>query len=352
MNEEERGRIIIEYISIHQGCKAEEVVDGVKDHISRVPVFKILKALIEEGIVKDETSNRRDCKLFVAENNLLVSIPKELQDFEAAFLNLLQKSKSQLGKKDISDIPQITQRSGNKQGAKRSESDIDRFSTFQYGGLQKLSDLIESTIVKLAKTTREYSTRIDSKPEYKVVRVPTAYKNKMTAHISSLRLALEDARQYRILFLPFAALWLFDSMLRIYLYRSAFIWSIKIQNKDYLKKLYILIYSRIAAIQNRLSEFFQFLRGTSDSEASDSYITLLSHTRSLFSESIFTLPIYTELDMKKEIELVANSLCRISDELGKNHYIIPEFSQCRKLLENLKLYDLLLQLEVQLSNSP
>jgi Fe2+ or Zn2+ uptake regulation protein len=92
-NEERHRRIVTEFISNNQGCTAEQLVDGVGKELSRVPVYKTLKALVAEGLVQDRKANRRDHKFFVDVNNPLVLIPKQLEEIEATFKELLCKSK-------------------------------------------------------------------------------------------------------------------------------------------------------------------------------------------------------------------------------------------------------------------
>jgi|SRR5829696_2520973 len=94
---DERQRIIIEFIRSNPYCNAEDVVQGVKDDISRVTVFKVLRRLIESGAVKsnlenEQKRNSRDHKLFVDENNPLVSLPLELEKFESAYFKLLYEA--------------------------------------------------------------------------------------------------------------------------------------------------------------------------------------------------------------------------------------------------------------------
>jgi predicted transcriptional regulator len=85
-------RDLIEFISRNQGCTAEQLVEGLKDKISRVPVYERLKVLLKEGLVKDESTNRRDYRLYVDRNNPSISIPQQLEDIEKRFKNLLNKS--------------------------------------------------------------------------------------------------------------------------------------------------------------------------------------------------------------------------------------------------------------------
>jgi hypothetical protein len=101
LNEEKRRKIIVDFISEHQGCNAEYVINRVKDYIGRVKVSRILKDLKEENIVRESRRkpNSRDIPLYINNDNLLVSVPRELEEFEKAFLRLLEKAKSEFEKR-------------------------------------------------------------------------------------------------------------------------------------------------------------------------------------------------------------------------------------------------------------
>jgi hypothetical protein len=87
---------LIEFINNNEGCTIEQVVEGLKENFSRVPIYQKLKILLKEGVVKDESTNRRDRRLYVDKNNPSVSIPQQLRDIEKRFKNLLNKSEIQL----------------------------------------------------------------------------------------------------------------------------------------------------------------------------------------------------------------------------------------------------------------
>lgn len=93
LNEELRRKKIIDFISEHQGCRAEDVVEGVKNDIGRGKVFSILKSLKAESIVltEKEKPNSREHKLFVDINNPLVIATKELDEFKKVFMVFLEQ---------------------------------------------------------------------------------------------------------------------------------------------------------------------------------------------------------------------------------------------------------------------
>jgi hypothetical protein len=88
---ESRKSMVINFVKAHEGCSKEDVVQGLHDDISRVTIFNIIKELKNAGVldVKRDKPNSRAVRLHVHEQSLLVTVPKDLDEFEAAFFPLL-----------------------------------------------------------------------------------------------------------------------------------------------------------------------------------------------------------------------------------------------------------------------
>ncbi|MGH9985666.1 MAG: hypothetical protein ACRD8W_17110 [Nitrososphaeraceae archaeon] len=95
MGDEERKKMIIDYISSHHGCTREEI-DKHKDDvpISRVKIFSLVNELVKEGSVEkvQERVNSRSHRLYVDSSNLLITVPRELDEFESNYMNLIEES--------------------------------------------------------------------------------------------------------------------------------------------------------------------------------------------------------------------------------------------------------------------
>jgi hypothetical protein len=93
LNEQKRQRSIIDFISSHQGCRAEDIVEGNKQS-GRVKTFRILKDLKKRNIIREKQSdtNKRDKKLFLNETNPLVSFPKEVNQFKEYLYGLFRRA--------------------------------------------------------------------------------------------------------------------------------------------------------------------------------------------------------------------------------------------------------------------
>jgi hypothetical protein len=90
MQESERCKKIIEYVYSHQGSFTEEAFNAVKEHMARSTFFKDLGKLIENKEIKVEYPNKRDHILY-PNNDLLFSVPQDLQQFTNHFYTLLDK---------------------------------------------------------------------------------------------------------------------------------------------------------------------------------------------------------------------------------------------------------------------
>ena len=90
MNSEERQRKIIEFVEDHPGYLTEQVCEALEQVMSRKTFFKELAILKEKGEIIVKNKNKRDKELYVNKNNLLITVPKELEQFEKDFLDLVE----------------------------------------------------------------------------------------------------------------------------------------------------------------------------------------------------------------------------------------------------------------------
>jgi predicted transcriptional regulator len=95
-DEKERREIIIKFVSQNQGCTFGQIAEGVKDKISRVPVYNIVSDLVDDGIVKDKKVNRRNHRFFVDTNNPVIVTSREIDEFESVYISLLKKVKENI----------------------------------------------------------------------------------------------------------------------------------------------------------------------------------------------------------------------------------------------------------------
>lgn len=94
MNSAEAREKIIYFVAGHQGCIAQDVVDGVADVMSRTLVFRYLPQLIKERIIEDKKQNRRDHRFFVNSVNPLLLLTQELDEFENSVVAFVENAKA------------------------------------------------------------------------------------------------------------------------------------------------------------------------------------------------------------------------------------------------------------------
>ena len=99
----QREQMVIDYICEHQGCTKADITRRLENEISKKTIDKIVNEMIEDDIIepKKENRNSRNIKLFLKENNLLVSIPKQLEQFDNAFTVLVNKTGRKIMESEI-----------------------------------------------------------------------------------------------------------------------------------------------------------------------------------------------------------------------------------------------------------
>jgi hypothetical protein len=285
--EDDRQKVIIDFIRSKPYCNAEDVVQGVKNDISRVTVFKILHKLIESGAVKrflenNQKRNAREHKLFVDEGNPLVSVRLELEKFESAYFDLLNRAMMEFeperiraALKSVDDVPV----------SYKSNSEVSRLVK-QFLDEHKSNPKVSRLVKQVVDTSYKLGYR----------------HGQLTKYLLDI----------------------FYSMIDAYLFRFLFVWSQKISDQQVLQQLYSMVFSQIADMQKRLSES-QFLKPPlrdTNMQPMEQFI------RERFRGSEGSGPLLQYLDsfkkvgMEKEIEPVIDSLWKIIGDLQP--YVYPE----------------------------
>src|SRR6266571_4178586 len=91
----ERDFKVLNYIKENPGTSKEGVVRGLKGNPSRITILNILEELKgnEMLVERKDKPNSQLIHLYINNENLLVSVSKELDDFEKALISLLEKTK-------------------------------------------------------------------------------------------------------------------------------------------------------------------------------------------------------------------------------------------------------------------
>jgi hypothetical protein len=206
MNEEQRRKKVIDFISEHQGCIAEDLVEGIKNDIGRGKIFHILENLKVEMIVTEVRAkpNSRNIKLYVDKDNPLVIVPKKLDEFKQLFMVFLKSIRKDIRSTVFMSnfhFKRFKKEMGKREGEKLSLDEI--FEIF---------DMIRSD-------------RIDDDAS-------------MDLEMLSLNLS-KFVRTVNIL----------SRFIQTCIILSVFDWSPKIKDRDSLNRLLSIVYSEISNMQ-------------------------------------------------------------------------------------------------------
>jgi predicted transcriptional regulator len=91
---EKREQLVIEYLNKNAGSTKEQVVDGLKNDYSRIPVLNSINKLLEKGLIIKEANNnrKRTYHLFVNYQNIVTSLREELAAFKHFYFELLDQA--------------------------------------------------------------------------------------------------------------------------------------------------------------------------------------------------------------------------------------------------------------------
>ena len=186
-------------------------------------------------------------------------------------------------------------------------------------------------------------------PEPDLLPIPDDVQKAFFDSFNLLKSCFEKVSGFRGVFCKNLVQWAFRSMQDAYNSRNTDVWPLLIQDEQTLARSYAAVYARISKIQLLLSKSFGVTRRIESAP-----FLLLEHITDLSiqdsheiaheiaRETIFTSAIYTQLDMRKEIEAIAKCICKVHHDLLKYGCASDEFVKWKVLLRNLKLYDIMM----------
>jgi hypothetical protein len=349
MDAETRRKLVLEYVRIHPGCMKEDITEGLKNSISRVPVFNTLRDLLEDNALRDESNNRRDHKLYVNSDNLLVSVPRELEDFEKAYINLLQNSAKRINEKDFSTVSKML---GIKESnpTKWNESEMVKYSNFEFERLEKSLetkwknvDLLNRESSRLEHVSDRYGQFLD-KNDALLDKLYEKEISSLLTELDELDTEIEhsyDIREFEISLLTHGAVALFYLLRDTLFYRSILIWSNTVHDKEALKKLYTIVYTGIANLQLELVKFLSLPKVrliANPVEYKNPVGFIIQFTRTMSNNTLSSLILwYYEMGMLQFIEPIATSISDINKEIKDSGYPNPIFHQLEYAFDQIKL---------------
>jgi hypothetical protein len=305
----------------------------------------VLFLFIGEGIIKDEASNRRDHKLYVDGNNPLVSVPKELQEFEEAFVHLLQKTKKKILERDFTEIAKKLGISESNP-SKWNKFEIAKYQDSEIENLEKSIQRSEKLIDRIRKETDRIRKETDRiRKETDRIRKETDRIEKGTLNRENVFQLIHElalvARSFEGVFIESKSLYedmvsdlrersthmsfytlsrgaviVFYSMIDVILFRSTVVWPNMINDKETLRKLYGITFAKVAEIQIQLSIF---LKSTEVYPISNPVEFITKVKQSRWELSAY-LPDYWGAGMQEEIEKVIYCISNIAVELKRYGY--------------------------------
>jgi hypothetical protein len=93
---DEREKVIETFVSEHQPCTMEEIVNGLHAKISRNPLYEVVNVMLAKGVLIDEKKNRRDHQIRINEDSLIVTIPPQIELFGTRFLDLAKSTSEEV----------------------------------------------------------------------------------------------------------------------------------------------------------------------------------------------------------------------------------------------------------------
>lgn len=355
MNNQERRKILIDFITHHHGCTREDIIKSKDIPISRNTVFKLVAELKDDGILDEtlEKENSRDHKLFVRSDNLLISISRELEEFEKAYVKLLYASKERFKKKDFSAI-------AKKLGihecdpSKWDESEKFRYFTFEEEKMREFLQKTHLSVDEMSKRkkelehdmnnfggqvldsiqeSRKISSNDSSPPSYDTTKAISGMKRYLPQLTKLKSEALEllssiseiDIDNFEISALVLGSINIFYLMTDIIFYRSTLVWPSTVHDRQTLQKLYTIVYTKIAEIHTELTKFITFTKFSPYSRPTNPIKFIMENRiiRSYEYQAVASyMTYYRTLNMQAELESVIAALSRLGKEIEQYGYRI------------------------------
>jgi hypothetical protein len=323
-------------------CNAENIVDGVKDKMSRSVVFKKLKELSNDNRITDVSDNRRENKYILDKNNEFNIIKKNIDDLKKNYYTLLESS---LFHTQIQNVI-------NKVNLKTSEIDNKIIIAMSFSKAlndfqkaQQLNEKRKHLIDKMADplggkkinnlkgsfSSEIYATIKVSKSKSKQIAKRNLFLlKKSNILLNKYEIHLRKSAYASLRYLPIN---LFMMLTNYILLKSAISLPKIIKDKEVLLKLNRFIYEEILEINSELAKYI--LKSEKNLEISNlEDYTSIEFSRNIVSYMVEVYQSYSILGLEKEIRNVLNSFNVIR---GKNIEFDIEKKHVGSIIENSNL---------------
>ena len=287
IDEHTRRKLVIDYISMHLGCTAEDVVKALgktssgqtkgldKITIGREKIFKILKYLKKENAITEEIkkSNRKNKCLYTNNDHPLGFVPNELEKFEMNLKHLVDEAKK------------ITE---------------GKYQLMLHNALLAVQEKEKQHISCSSLAALPYFSSAARKR-----------KTEISYDFSAI-----NAYPFYLLY----------SAIEVNLLHSSTLWPTVIKNDEALKDLYVYVFKKFAVMLDYINKSLNSTRIEISDDIISSFITTKLYMTNRLKRCIDA---YAKLNMEKLIEPVIDSLWKIQkygsrEQGGLLPYIYPE----------------------------
>ena len=84
---------VLEYVKANPDQNKAQIADGMSNHYSRIPILNALRTLEDYGMITVKKENRQFHRVVANDNNLLLRVSNDINDFKEMFFVLLNKIK-------------------------------------------------------------------------------------------------------------------------------------------------------------------------------------------------------------------------------------------------------------------
>lgn len=309
---------VLEHIEKKPYCKAEDIVEGLQDKISRSVVFKILKELLSDKRIADVSDSRRENKFVLNKNNEFNIVKKEISDFKKNYYALLDKSlchphivnvlneiDHEFPKNNKSDTIPIAYKKTSDNFIKAKKINAKRKSLMRKLSNPVLGDKIEN-IDKTAFSESIVALKIPKITIQKMEKL--AERNlPLIKKINTLSIKysiyLKRAGYVTLTILP---IYLFIMLVQFVILKSTSLWPSIVKDKEVLFKLNRFVYEDMLEINSELTKYLS----KSDKYLGISQVVEINGIGFSFDTDEYILDMYRDysiLGMEKEISDVLRS---------------------------------------------
>jgi hypothetical protein len=317
-----RREIVFDFIKDNLGCKAEDIVEGLKAHLSRMTIYDILTELEKEKIIVNQKPNRRDNSYYPNKENQFVILKEEIREFRNSFSILLLNSKSNA--KFINTLSIINselhlmsdKRIKTKNLVLNEKKNFDKASSVYLERYELLNETFD-ILLRISKFGELKSNEhFDKKPIYKVpdeeyLHIKYAVK-KVRSYIlkaDDLLKRYEDCiKETSFVCLILWAIYLFHLFVSSVTLKSVTRLSSITVNKDILVKLNKEILEEVIEINSELTTFLSLIKMINASNFFESIFNLSVDQKMVISQMIKD---YSIFGLQEEIISVLKSLRKL-----------------------------------------